>query len=117
LTSLEGCPYKVGEDFTCVNNRLTSLEGCITTVVGDFMCGRNQLTSLESFPITLGGNLYCNSNKLPSEIKDIFYKDDTLSREDQRIFLKYQAYYDIWTPEFNIDGFNDLIAEIRDGLR
>jgi hypothetical protein len=27
------------------------------------------------------------------------------------------VYYDVWTPEFNEDGMNDLIAEIKDGLK
>jgi hypothetical protein len=34
------------------------------------------------------------------------------------IFVKkYQKYYDVWLPSFNIDGFNELIAEIMDGLK
>jgi hypothetical protein len=33
------------------------------------------------------------------------------------IFLKYQNYYDVWSSGFNIDGMNDLVAEIKDGLK
>jgi hypothetical protein len=37
-------------------------------------------------------------------------------RIDQ-VCRKYQYYFNVWTPEFNLDGFNELVDEIRDGLR
>lgn len=42
LTSLEGCPEKVGSDFDCSNNNLTSLKGCPKEVGGNFDCRGNK---------------------------------------------------------------------------
>ena len=69
LTSLEGCPEKVGGDFYCYYNNITSLEGCPEKVGGDFDCGYNQLTSLEGCPKKVGGSFdcsYCSGNQLTS---------------------------------------------------
>ena len=43
LTSLEGCPLRVGGNFSCYNNKLTSLEGCPKYVGDDFYCGLNNI--------------------------------------------------------------------------
>ena len=71
LTSLEGCPIKVSDSFSCSVNKLTSLEGCPLTVGGDFSCSRNQLTSLESCPTIVGGAFYCYGNKKKFSEKDV----------------------------------------------
>jgi hypothetical protein len=42
LTSLKGCPEKVGWTFSCASNRLTSLEGCPKVVSRDFWCWHNK---------------------------------------------------------------------------
>jgi hypothetical protein len=91
---------------------LTTLEGC-PKEVGDFLCKNNQLTSLEFCPTEIGGDFSCRDNKFPKDFDDSFKR---LSYYERYIFAKYQSYYDVWTPEFNIDGFNELVAEIRDGL-
>jgi len=41
LTSLEGCPKKVGKGFACSYNKLTSLRGCPKEVDTDFYCENN----------------------------------------------------------------------------
>jgi len=64
LTSLEGCPQKVGGSFGCFYNNLESLEGCPQTVGGDFSCSDNELVSLKGGPHTVGGNFNCVYNKL-----------------------------------------------------
>jgi hypothetical protein len=114
LTSLEGCPTEIGGDFLCRNNQLTSLEGCTQSIGGYFNCSVNQLTSLEFCPTEIGGDFSCSVNRFPKDFDDSF---ERLSYYEQYILFKYQSYYDVWTPEFNIDGFNELVAEIRDGLR
>ena len=63
LTSLEGCPVKVGGFFDCSYNKLTSLEGCPTEVGGYFSCGYNELVSLLGCP-RVGGDFNCCRNKL-----------------------------------------------------
>ena len=50
--------------FHCGYNKLTSLEGCPLRVGGYFDCSRNNLTSLESCPKYVGGNFYCRSNNI-----------------------------------------------------
>jgi hypothetical protein len=134
LTSLEHSPITVGGDFLCYGNNLVNLIGITVKVVGDLSCHNNLLTSLEGCPKEVGGeldccrneistlehyrledgNLSCLNNKLPYVLTKMLH---TLSREEQIIFLKYQKYYDVWMPGLNIDGMNDLVAEIRDGLK
>ena len=57
LTSLEGCPKKVGGSFICWGCRsLTSLEGSPEKVGGDFDCIKcTSLTSLDWTPDNIGG--------------------------------------------------------------
>jgi hypothetical protein len=117
LTSLEYSPISVGGDFDCSYNELSSLGYYTKKVGGNFYCYANRLTSLEHFLTEVGGGFYSSSNKLPDEITTVFDEDGILSLEEQLIFLKYQGYYNVWTPEFNLDGFNELVDEIRDGLR
>jgi hypothetical protein len=67
-----------------------------------------------------GDKVICDNNKLPIEIVHLFGSHcsyDKIAKEEQLIFIKYQNYFDVWLPEFNVDGFNDLIAEIKEGLR
>ena len=66
LTSLEGCPNKIGKGFYCSYNQLTSLKGCPEKVNGDFYCSYNQLTSLEGCPKEVGGDFSCSHNQLTS---------------------------------------------------
>ena len=66
LTSLEGCPKKVGESFYCNYNNLTSLEGGPKEVGGRFNCNHNKLTSLEFGPERVDVVFYCSYNNLTS---------------------------------------------------
>jgi hypothetical protein len=117
LTSLEGCPRRVS-GFVCNNNtQLTSLYGCPDSVLHTFNCGFNGLTSLEFSPTDFVDFLCYENDNLPSEINNTFIGYGTLSKESRVIFIKYQQYFNVWLPEFNLDGMNELIAEIKDGLR
>jgi hypothetical protein len=66
LTSLQGAPKYVGDDFDCYNNQLTSLQGAPEEVGGSFYCNSNQLTSLQGAPKYVGGNFDCGNNQLTS---------------------------------------------------
>ena len=66
LTSLEGCPKKVGHHFNCCNNKLTSLKGCPKEVGHNFYCSNNKLTSLKDGPEKVKFSFYCDHNKLTS---------------------------------------------------
>ena len=48
LTSLKGCPVRVGNWFSCHNNKLTSLQ-YHPTVYGEFYCYNNQINTFENF--------------------------------------------------------------------
>ena len=64
LTSLEGAPKEVGDNFDCSYNNLTSLEGAPKVVVNDFRCDHNNLTSLKGAPKAVGENFECDYNSL-----------------------------------------------------
>jgi hypothetical protein len=113
LKSLKYCPIKVnGVGLYCMSNSLTSLEYC-PTEIDVLNCGNNKITSLEYCSTTLT-NLYWYYNPLPDEL---IHHLNRLSIEHISIFLKYQSYYDVWTPELNVDSMNGLVDEIKDGLR
>lgn len=61
LTTLEGCPYYVGGDFTVNSNqRLINLIGSPVEVGGDVECFNcNKLVSLEGMPLEIGGYFNC----------------------------------------------------------
>ena len=62
LTSLVGCPERVGGSFHCSDSHLTSLAGCPETVEGSFSCSHNELSSLDGCPKWVGSNFYCGHN-------------------------------------------------------
>ena len=113
LTTLEGCPSVVGEIFDCEHNLLTSLEHSPTKVGMDYDCKYNLLNSLLGCATEVLGSISIEYYGLPKVFTNAF---QNLSHDDKAIFLKYQEYFVVWTPTLNIDGMNDLIAEIKDGL-
>lgn len=87
LTTLEGCPEKIGKEFllsstklknlkfgpkfvggkyNCSDNKLESLEGCISETNDSFNCSFNNLKSLKFGPSIVHGNFDCSFNKLDS---------------------------------------------------
>lgn len=69
LTSLKGCPKKVGGNFYCYGNRLTTLEGGPEYVGGNFDCQNNKLTTLKGLPKEIGGwaNIFINDSDFTEE--------------------------------------------------
>ena len=63
LTSLKGCPEKVGRDFQCYGcEKLTSLEGCPEKVGGDFDCSDCGIKFTEDDiekVCTISGEIFC----------------------------------------------------------
>ena len=55
LTSLEGAPLTVGEDFTAYGCKLVNLIGAPREVGGAFMVFKNPLESLDGMPDHIGG--------------------------------------------------------------
>jgi hypothetical protein len=142
LTNFSGGPKWVGGDFYAHQNKLTSLKGSPSEVVGNYyISGNEYLENLVGCTLKIGGNfsfddtlvstfsgdddivfsgdfflnetIYDNLNyrKLPIEIIN--------NRQYMKLILKYQRYFQIWNEDltFNVENFNDLIAEIEEGLR
>ena len=63
LTSLDGCPLRVGEYFACNNNNLTSLEGCPKYVGGDFWCSVNNIREFTGIKY-IGEELSCGGSPI-----------------------------------------------------
>jgi len=115
LTSLKGCPVRVGNGFYCYNNQLTSLQYspqyvesgnfschgnkieslqyCTELIRSNFYCYDNKLTSLEHHP-TVYGEFYCNYNQINTFENFYYYKEDV---------------YFIWNPIWDIyELFKDM---------
>jgi hypothetical protein len=115
LTSLKGCPVRVGNGFSCHHNNLTSLQyspqymengnfGCSMNKIESlqyctelircyFSCGDNKLTSLEHHP-TVYGKFWCQSNQINTFENFYYYKED--------VYFENNPIYDIYKL------FNDM---------
>jgi hypothetical protein len=109
LTSLKGCPVRVGGWFSCYDNELTSLQYspqfmengkfscnynkieslqyCTKLIRGYFYCYGNKLTSLQYHP-TVYGKFFCHSNQINTFENFYYYKED--------IYFEYNPIYDIY---------------------
>ena len=63
LTTLEGCPNRVGGDFECSDNNLTSLVGCPKSVGGSFYFECNNIREFTGIKY-IGGELWCGRNPI-----------------------------------------------------
>lgn len=74
LTTLKGCPERIGGGFYVYNNKLTSLIDGPKYVGTHYNCCDNNLISLNFSPSIIYGTFYCDGNKLstlegcPSEV-------------------------------------------------
>jgi len=115
LSSLEGCPIRVGGSFDCAWNNLSSLVGCPRSVGDDFYCSRNNLRSLVGCPRSVGGDFWCRRNNI-SEFTGIGYIGDQL-------FCSGNPIMNIWSiisPNFewneeDMDFFEDCQVIQDDG--
>lgn len=114
LTTLKGAPVEVGGTFNCAFTNIKSLEYA-PKKAGTLVC--------DNIPSLSTGNVNCDFshvrilcrennpvNGLPSTILQHIKSLPTI--------LKYQSYFELWSGDhsFNAKGFNDLIAEINEGL-
>jgi hypothetical protein len=115
LISLKGCPVRVGNRFSCYNNKLTSLQYspqyvengnfscgrnkieslqyCTKLIRGDFYCYNNELTSLEYHP-TVYGEFRCWNNQINTFENFYYYKED-IDFEDNPIYDIYELFNDM----------------------
>jgi len=126
LTSLKGCPVRVGYWFSCHRNKLTSLqyspqyvEGgyfschgnkikslqyCTELIRGNFWCSNNKLTSLEHHP-TVYGEFDCCDNQINTFENFYYYKED-IDFEGNPIYDIYELFNDMKLIELARDyGF------------
>jgi hypothetical protein len=126
LTSLKGCPVRVGNYFSCYNNQLTSLQYspqyvesgnfscgwnkieslqyCTELIRDDFYCYDNKLTSLEYHPTVYGG-FWCWNNQINTFENFYYYKED-IYFWDNPIYDIYELFNDMKLIELTWDyGF------------
>jgi len=134
LLNLIGSPSTVTGSFNCAGNSLTNLVGGPKTVGGDYNFGGNtSIISLKGCAATIGGNIQYFRNSIISTYSgdvDIEYGggysgyDHMLPKifidnlKHIKIILRYQRHFEIWNDDLslNVGKFNELIAEIEDGL-
>jgi len=107
--------------FSVCGNKLTSLKGCPKKIGGNFYCDSNELTSLEYAPIifqgssfTYGGNKiseneilkYCEKNNVPRE--NMKYLDDEIDSEEVK---EYNRKFN----KIEIDITNESLNEVMLG--
>ncbi len=117
LTSLKGMPDMLRGKFICANNRLKDLSGGPTIVKGLYYdVQQNKLNSLHGAPTQFFGDFNIDSNmRIPNEFHIQFKR--LRNYHDISVFLKYQDYYELWKPEFNVKNLTDLVDDILDDLK
>jgi hypothetical protein len=126
LTSLKGCPVRVGSrfscygsnltslqyspqymengNFSCGNNKIKSLQYCTELIRGYFSCTYNNLTSLEYHP-TVYGEFWCWNNQINTFENFYYYKEDVYF-ENNPIYDIYELFNDMKLIELTWDyGF------------
>lgn len=120
LTSLKGSPDEVvGNYYISGNEYLKNLVGCTRKIGANFSFDDILSTYSGDEDILFEGNFFLNetnydrsnAKKLPNVILE--------NIRHLKLILKYQRYFQIWNEDltFNVENFNDLIAEINEGLR
>ncbi len=126
LTSLKGCPVRVGswfscsyniltslqyspqyvenDNFSCGNNRIESLQYCTKLIRGYFYCSNNNLTSLQYHP-TVYGKFFCHSNQI-NTFENFYYFKEDIDFRDNPIWDIYELFNDMTLIELTRDyGF------------
>jgi len=126
LTSLKGCPVRVGNGFSCYDNNLTSLQYspqymengdfscgdnkieslqyCTELIRNNFNCTINKLTSLQYHP-TVYGKFYCFNNKI-NTFEDFYYFKEDIDFRFNPIYDIYELFNDMTLVELARDyGF------------
>ena len=84
----------VSENFSCSDNFLTSLKGCPTKVGWHFDCDNNNLTSLEHCPTKVGGYFSCENNMIVSEMPEDYNGENNPSWETDDPELISSRFFD-----------------------
>jgi hypothetical protein len=115
LTSLKGCPVRVGDCFYCHSNELTSLQYSPQYVEnGDFGCGWNKIESLQYCTELIRGYFSCDNNKLtslehhPTVYGEFYCRYNQINTFENFYYYKENVYFD-GNPIWDIyELFNDM---------
>lgn len=114
LTTLKGGPVEVGGTFNCAYTNIKTLE--YAPKLACKMVFDNNIKSLST-------NWNCDYKQVHIIFRSSNPVDGLPSAiiehvEDLPTILKYQNYFEVWNNDgsFNEKEFNDLIAEIKEGL-
>jgi hypothetical protein len=115
LTSLKGCPVRVGYGFSCYVNNLTSLQYSPQYMEnGYFSCDSNKIESLQYCTELIRGNFYCYYNKLtsleyhPTVYGEFYCRDNQINTFENFYYYKEDVYFD-GNPIWDIyELFNDM---------
>lgn len=135
LKSLQGCPKEFFGRFNCSYNRLTDFSGVSEKFEGEMYANSNYLKNIKGFK-DFNGTLFLDPTASSINSGDFDYKNmkieirlqtkyghEFMPREvlanshHANLILKFQRYYEIWSDdELNLDYFQMLIDDIKDGL-
>jgi hypothetical protein len=115
LTSLKGCPVRVGNYFYCYHNNLTSLQYSPQYMEnGDFSCGWNKIESLQYCTELIRSYFSCNNNKLtsleyhPTVYGEFYCGYNQINTFENFYYYKEDVYFD-GNPIYDIyELFNDM---------
>lgn len=114
LTSLEYAPLEIDGDFSCSNNKLSSFIHSPKKIGGNFDGFSNEFRSLDHFPLNVGDSIDLDYNGFPYQFYLLL---KGLPKDAIKTVIKYHEYYEVWNPEFNLENYEILIQEIKDGLK
>jgi hypothetical protein len=127
ITSLEGGPVAVGGDYCIGANKLLDLTGC-PNFIGRHLYIEGSMISTYSGEVDMEieGIVYLNASNLYEEyMLGNSYVPKNLplllleNIKNITTIIKYQRYFEIWNEDLtlNEENFNDLVAEINEGLQ
>jgi hypothetical protein len=126
ITSLVGGPVAVGGDYCIGANNLPNLVGCPHRVGGHLYIEGSMLSTYSgNVDIEVGGLVYYNSSHLYEDymlgncyIRPSLPVPIIDNMKHIKLIVKYQRYFQIWNENLtlNTENFNDLLAEIDEGL-
>lgn len=135
LTSLKGCPEKVGGNFncnfnlletleyapkhvigsfSCINNKLKTLKGIQEELFSSLICGSNEILSFDYAPKIIKGNFFCDDNFIYSldnlpEVSGLFYADNCPIWRVINLFPTYNTYLDSLDYNYWRNNYSSIV--------
>lgn len=126
LVSLVGCPETIMGSCYISGTPIQNLVGCPSYVGGTFSFNVSMHSTFSGdTDLEIYDDIYLNiSDDIDTTIRENYISETRLPWEfieniqHLKLILKYQRYFEIWNNDLtlNIENFQVLIAEIKDGL-